>query len=416
MMDFYLVTVFLFVIHMGIRRIVKIRILDYGFIVLIFVLGGFTLYNYTFGLFLRKYSLSMMPFIVSVPYSIIIVVDPVASLVLFMLSLLYVIVVLKGCDDLMPLFPVLILLSASYDLILVGSLIILLWIILLLRDGYGSLFQYTILMLLFMIGLYSIGSYNIAYLSFLASHRFVSSTRYVVGFSLVILQFLLFVFWYGGIYPVKRMSLNGGGDDHIHSLSRGLILSILLILISRLLIFDPIGSVRNIFPPILSIMGTASYYYYFIKYVESGKYSALIQMLYSSILLTYIMKPVDGVSIILLWITIFSLSYCLEYLLKRRSDQVDLNMFIIPSPWFIYWSLLLSGLACVNLAAFALTVIPYIVVSMLVVREQGLSKSSLDVCLGIILSFTVILFYVFIIHDAGVIFTDYQKLRNIIMG
>ncbi len=79
-------------------------------------------------------------------------------------------------------------------------------------------------------------------------------------------------------------------------------------------------------------------------------------------------------------------------------------------------SLLLLGLASVNLAAFALMIIPYIIISVLVVREQGLSKSNLDVYLGFILSFIVILLYVFVIHDASVIFTDYQKLRNIVMG
>jgi len=415
MMDFYLVIVFLLIIHMSMHKIIKNRLLDYGLIILVLIFGGYTLYNYSLGFLLRKYSLSMIPFIASAPYSIIIVIDPAASLVLFMLSILYAIIVLKGYDGLMPLFPVLILLSASYDLILTGSLVILLWMILLLRDKYESLFQYTVLMLLFMLGLYSIGNYNIAYLSFIVSHQFISSTRYAIGYSLIILQLLLFVFWYGGIYPVKRISLNDEGDDHVHSFSRGLVLSILLILIFRLLIFDPIGSVRNIFSLVLSVIGIASYYYYFIKYVESGMRSVLIQILYSSILLAYIMKPVDGVSILLLWITIFSLSYCLEYLLRRRGRAI-LNMFIIPSPWFIYWSLLLLGLASVNLAAFALMVIPYIIISVLVVREQGLSKSNLDVYLGFILSFTVILLYVFVIHDASVIFTDYQKLRNIVMG
>ncbi len=415
-MDFYLVIVFLLIIHISMHKIIKNRLLDYGFIILVLVFGGYTLYDYSLGFLLRKYSLSMIPFIASVPYSIIIVIDPAASLVLFMLSILYAIIVLRGYDDLMPLFPVLILLSASYDLILIGSLVILLWMILLLRDKYESLFQYTILMLLFMIGLYSIGNYNIAYLSFLASHQFISSTRYVIGFSLVILQFILFVFWYGGIYPVRRIGLSSKEDDHIHSFSRGLVSSILLILIYRLLVFDPIGCIRNIFSIVLSVIGITSYYYYFIKYIKSGGHSALVQMLYSSILLVYIIKPIDGISILLLWITIFSLSYCLEYFSKERRDQANLNMFIIPSPWFIYWSLLLLGLASVNLAAFALMIIPYIIISVLVVREQGLSKSNLDVYLGIILSFIVILLYVFVIHDASVIFTDYQKLRNIVMG
>lgn len=51
-----------------------------------------------------------------------------------------------------------------------------------------------------------------------------------------------------GIYSVKGMSLDDGGDDYVHLFIRGFVLLILLILIFRLLIFDfdPVSCARNI--------------------------------------------------------------------------------------------------------------------------------------------------------------------------